>query len=176
MKCPNCHKEIKGYCGEKYCPYSFEDIRVSDVSVDPDLNNELRKVPYGDKPLKDFIFKPKKKFSWDKVKRISAKVIDNPITRTLVEFTPKPVRVGFTWINKKLIQNDMIKDKKWYQSKTVWSAILLVLTAILQALGVDVAGSPEVMTTIYEVLYVLAGAFGLFGLRSAIGDKINKDK
>ncbi len=63
MKCPKCHKEIKGYCGEKDCPYAFEDIRVSDVSVDPDLNNELRKVPYGDKPLKDFIFKPKKKVS-----------------------------------------------------------------------------------------------------------------
>jgi len=136
----------------------------------------FKPVDVPDKDLDDYMKDQPKKFSWDKAKRIAVKVIDNPITRTVVEFTPKPVRVGFTWINKKLIQNDMIKDKAWYQSKTVWSAILLVLTAILQALGVDVAGSPEVMATIYEVLYVLAGSFGLVGLRSAIGDKINKDE
>lgn len=68
----------------------------------------------------------------------------------------------------------MIKDKPWYQSKTVWSAILLVLTAVLQALGVDLAGNPEITNTVYEVAYILAGAFGLFGLRAAISDKITK--
>lgn len=72
-------------------------------------------------------------------------------------------------------QKAMIKDKPWYQSKTIWSAILIVITAILQALGVDLASNPELTQTIYEVAYILAGAFGLIGLRSAIGEKI-KDK
>ena len=69
-------------------------------------------------------------------------------------------------------QKAMIKDKPWYQSKTIWSAILILVTGILQALGVDLAGNPELMQTIYEVIYILAGSLGLIGLRAAIGEKI----
>lgn len=66
-------------------------------------------------------------------------------------------------------------DKKWYQSKTVWSAILIALTAILQALGLDFVTNPETMEVIYTVIYALAGAFGLFGLRLAVGERLGKD-
>lgn len=155
MKCKKCGLDFTDW---EHCEYSAKECpnRVHD--------REVKKI------------KRKKKFSWDKTKKVLHKIIDNPITRTAIQFTPRPVRIGFSWVNRKLIQNDMIKDKKWYQSKTVWSAILLVLTAILQALGVDVVSNPEVMQSVYEVLYVVAGAFGLFGLRAAIGDKIDKDK
>lgn len=67
-------------------------------------------------------------------------------------------------------------DKKWYQSKTVWSAILIALTAILQSVGLDFVGNPETMEAIYSVMYPLAGAFGLYGLRDAIGKKIGKEE
>ena len=78
-------------------------------------------------------------------------------------------------IKRKVSPKTMLQNKKWYQSKTIWSAILLILTAILQAVGVDLAGNPEVMATVYEVVYVLAGAFGLYGLRSAIDQQRNED-
>jgi len=78
-------------------------------------------------------------------------------------------------IKRKVSPKTMLQNKKWYQSKTIWSAILLILTAILQAVGVDLAGNPEVMATVYEVVYVLAGAFGLYGLRDAIDQQRNED-
>lgn len=65
-------------------------------------------------------------------------------------------------------------DKPKLMSKTVWSAILIALTAILQALGVDLVGDPEAMGTIYQVIYYLAGAFGLYGLRDAVGQAKKK--
>lgn len=68
----------------------------------------------------------------------------------------------------------ILNDKPWYQSKTIWSAILIVVAGLLQAFGVDIAGNPEVTQTVYQILYTLAGAFGLYGLRDAIGDKMDK--
>lgn len=74
--------------------------------------------------------------------------------------------------NKK--RKPMLQDKKWYQSKTMWSAILLLVTATLQALGVDLMSNPELTATVYQVAMMLAGAFGLYGLRDAIGKQKQK--
>jgi len=71
----------------------------------------------------------------------------------------------------------MLQGKKWYKSKTIWSAILLVVIAVLQALGVDLMANPELTATVFEVAMMQAGAFGLYGLRDAIdkqGDKYEK--
>lgn len=68
-------------------------------------------------------------------------------------------------------------DKPFFKSKSIWGGILLALTAILQAFGVDLAGDPEAMQSIYHVLYGLAGFLGVTGLRHAVGKKIkNEDK
>lgn len=147
------------------------DVKVSDDKL-PDFR--FRELPY-EKDTDHFIKKQPKKFSWSKARRIASKIVNNPLTDLIITFTPRPVRIGFNWIGNKLKTSTMIKDKAWYQSKTVWSAILIVVTAVLQALGVDVAGNPETMQTIYEVAFILAGAFGLVGLRAAIGDKISKE-
>lgn len=64
-------------------------------------------------------------------------------------------------------------DKPKLLSKTVWSAIIIALTALLQAFGVDLTADPELTVHIYETVYGLAGAFGLYGLRDAISKQIN---
>lgn len=51
--------------------------------------------------------------------------------------------------------------KSWYQSKTVWGFGLLGLGIIGQQIGV----LPESALT--EVIKVLLGFFGIYGLRSA---------
>ena len=66
-------------------------------------------------------------------------------------------------------------DKPKLLSKTVWGAIIIALTALLQAFGVDFSADPELVNHIYEVVYGLAGAFGLYGLRDAIGQKIKRE-
>lgn len=70
------------------------------------------------------------------------------------------------------ILDEKTMDKPKHKSKTIWGAGIIALTAILQALGIDVAGNPETMQTIYQLTYALAGAFGLYGLRSAVGKRM----
>ena len=53
-------------------------------------------------------------------------------------------------------------DKEWYKSKTIWSGVALLAVGICQAMGINLP---------YEILYSAAGAFGLYGLRDAIGQK-----
>lgn len=90
-------------------------------------------------------------------------------------FLPSGVRSG-RWalqriITKKTTKTMGLNQKKTLLSKTVWSAILIALIAILNALGVDFVNDPEVMQSIWNVGYALAGAFGLYGLRDAIDKK-----
>lgn len=75
---------------------------------------------------------------------------------------------------------DALKSKPKYKimnkspllSKTVWSAMLIALTAVLSALGVDFSANPELVQNIYEIIFGLAGAFGLYGLREAVATEI----
>lgn len=76
---------------------------------------------------------------------------------------------------RKFQHNPNPMDKPRYLSKTVWSAIIIAATAILQAVGVDFVSNPETMQTIYNVAYSLAGAFGLYGLRDAVGKMKKED-
>tara|TARA_Y100000310_G_scaffold288771_1_gene314723 strand:+ start:136 stop:294 length:159 start_codon:yes stop_codon:yes gene_type:complete len=50
-------------------------------------------------------------------------------------------------------------NKSWYQSKTVWSGLVIAVVGIVQALGYNIPT---------ELVYSLAGAFGLYGIRDAI--------
>lgn len=54
-------------------------------------------------------------------------------------------------------------DKIWYQSKTVWGFGIAGLIVLAQTLGVDTATN-----TVSEVVKILSGLFGAYGLRSAI--------
>ena len=49
-------------------------------------------------------------------------------------------------------------NKKWYKSKTVWTAIVGAILAILTALEIPVP----------EYVFGVLGAFGLYSLRQAI--------
>lgn len=53
----------------------------------------------------------------------------------------------------------MAADKKWYESKTIWNGVLLIVVGVLNAFGIDV---PE------GALVALLGALGI-NLR--LGDK-----
>ena len=49
--------------------------------------------------------------------------------------------------------------KKWYQSKTIWTAIIGGIIGVVEAFGVTVP--PELITILI--------AFGLYAIRDAIG-------
>ena len=51
-------------------------------------------------------------------------------------------------------------NKSWYMSKAVWGAVFLGLAGIAEALGVAIP----------EVVFTLAGALGIYGVRDAIKD------
>ena len=55
---------------------------------------------------------------------------------------------------------EILWDKEWYLSKTMWTAIVMALFAIYTAY----TGQP-----IPEFIYPLLGAIGLVGIRQAVG-------
>ena len=53
-----------------------------------------------------------------------------------------------------------MKDKEWYKSKTMYAAIAVAIIGVCQALGLELP---------YDVVYSICGAFGLYGIRDAVG-------
>lgn len=54
-----------------------------------------------------------------------------------------------------------MKDKPFLTSKTIWAGLIIAIVGVLQAFNVPL---PYI-----EMIYSLAGAFGLYGIRDAIG-------
>lgn len=58
------------------------------------------------------------------------------------------------------------KTKKWYQSKTIWANIIVVVVATLTAIdaqfGTNIMNSP-----ITQAILAVAGAFGIYGRAKA---------
>lgn len=67
-------------------------------------------------------------------------------------------------------------DKPKLKSKSIQGVVGLLITVILQVLGVDVTGDPELMNDIYHILYGLSGFWSVFGLRDALGKVITKQE
>lgn len=84
-------------------------------------------------------------------------------------FLPFGVRTGRealqVILKRKQRQMPLLTEKKWYQSKTIWGAILVIVTALAQHFGIETQIA-------YEFLYALAGALGLVGLRHAVSPKV----
>ena len=55
----------------------------------------------------------------------------------------------------------VLKDKAWWASKTVWTAVVAGAVGVLEAVGV--------VTAVPEVVWTLLAAFGLYGVRDAVG-------
>ncbi len=55
----------------------------------------------------------------------------------------------------------VIADKAWYKSKTVWTSVIAGVVGVLQAVGV--------VEAVPEVVWTLLAAFGLYGVRDAVG-------
>ncbi len=155
MKCPKCgYNANKEQCPiPKDCWYTHF---VSDISVDPDLNNELRKVPYGKKPLKDFITKPKKKFSWAKTKEIANKVINSPAFEFIINITPKPMKDGLKLVLQWL--KNRFKEPSTYKG----------LSVILSAIGISL--SPD----LWQAISALGAS--VIGLIQVIENESKKNK
>lgn len=51
----------------------------------------------------------------------------------------------------------MVNKKPWYMSKAIWAAVIAGALGVVQAFGVPIP----------EWVYVILGAFGLYGLRKA---------
>ncbi len=60
-----------------------------------------------------------------------------------------------------------MEDKAWYQSKTVWAAILFVIITIMKINNIDgMIG----LSIPWEVIESALAAFGLYGVRDAISN------
>ena len=55
----------------------------------------------------------------------------------------------------------VIADKAWWKSKTVWTSIVAGAVGVAQAAGV--------IEAVPEVVWTLLAAFGLYGVRDAVG-------
>ena len=55
----------------------------------------------------------------------------------------------------------VIADKAWWKSKTVWTSIVAGAGGVAQAAGV--------VEAVPEVVWTLLAAFGLYGVRDAVG-------
>ncbi len=55
----------------------------------------------------------------------------------------------------------VIADKAWYKSKTVWTSVVAGVVGVLQAAGV--------VEAVPDVVWQLLAAFGLYGVRDAVG-------
>ncbi|MCF6370482.1 hypothetical protein [Rhizobium halophilum] len=52
----------------------------------------------------------------------------------------------------------MDATKQWYQSKTVWGALVAVAASVLQATGVELA--PDVQNDVADLAIAVAGVVG----------------
>jgi hypothetical protein len=55
----------------------------------------------------------------------------------------------------------VIADKAWWKSKTVWTSIVAGVVGVAQAAGL--------IEAVPEVVWTLLAAFGLYGVRDAVG-------
>ena len=55
----------------------------------------------------------------------------------------------------------IIADKAWYKSKTVWTSVIAGVVGVAQAAGL--------IEAVPEVVWTLLAAFGLYGVRDAVG-------
>ena len=55
----------------------------------------------------------------------------------------------------------VIADKAWWKSKTIWCSVVAGAVGVLQAAGV--------VEAVPEVVWTLLAAFGLYGVRDAVG-------
>jgi hypothetical protein len=55
----------------------------------------------------------------------------------------------------------IIADKAWWKSKTVWTSIVAGVVGVAQAVGL--------IEAVPEVVWTLLAAFGLYGVRDAVG-------
>ena len=55
----------------------------------------------------------------------------------------------------------VIADKAWWKSKTVWTSVVAGVVGVARAAGV--------IEAVPEVVWTLLAAFGLYGVRDAVG-------
>jgi hypothetical protein len=63
----------------------------------------------------------------------------------------------------------MNDSKQWYQSKTVWGALIAILASLLQASGVDfdAAGQDQLADNLVALSGAIGGLIALYGRMSA---------
>ncbi len=52
----------------------------------------------------------------------------------------------------------MVEEKQWYQSKTIWGALIAVAASMLGGLGISIEGA--VQNDLAEAMLQLVGAIG----------------
>lgn len=59
----------------------------------------------------------------------------------------------------------MVEEKQWYQSRTIWGALIAVIASLFGALGISIDGATqndisEVMLKIVSVIGALTAIYG----------------
>jgi len=56
---------------------------------------------------------------------------------------------------------EVIADKAWWKSKTIWTSVVAGVVGVLQAAGV--------VDQVPEIVWTLLASFGLYSVRDAVG-------
>lgn len=57
-----------------------------------------------------------------------------------------------------------VNEKSWWQSRTIWASVVVVLVSVLGLFGIGVSAEQEAITdTIYAIVTALAGAVAVWG-------------
>lgn len=63
----------------------------------------------------------------------------------------------------------MFDSKQWYQSKTVWGALIAIMASLLQASGIDfdATGQEQAADSLVAISGAVGGLIALYGRMSA---------
>jgi len=56
---------------------------------------------------------------------------------------------------------EVISDKEWWKSKTIWTSVIAGAVGVLQAAGV--------VDQVPELVWTILASFGLYSVRDAVG-------
>jgi len=56
-------------------------------------------------------------------------------------------------------------EKKWYQSKTKWGALLVGLSAVLATIGGYLSGNVDLTSAFYQLMTEVGVVCGILGIR-----------
>jgi uncharacterized membrane protein len=66
-------------------------------------------------------------------------------------------------------EKNMVEEKHWYQSRTIWGALIAVIASLFGALGISIDGTTqnEISEVMLKIVSVLGAVTAIYGRLSA---------